>query len=107
MAFPVGYHDLLRGKKFEIPHLDGSPLLIEIPAGSKPGDTIDIRGRGIPNNRGRGRGNVTILLKLHVPEKPSKETLASLKELSESIDVQEYEIEESIRREARNRRRGL
>ena len=46
---------------------------------SKPGDTIDIRGRGIPNNRGRGRGNVTILLKLHVPEKPSKETLLLLK----------------------------
>ena len=107
MAFPVGYHDLLRGKKFEIPHLDGSPLVIEIPAGSKPGDTIDIRGRGIPNNRGRGRGNVTILLKLHVPEKLSKETLSSLKELSESIDVQVDEIEESIRREARNRRRGL
>jgi hypothetical protein len=50
---------------------------------------------------------VTILLKLHVPEKLSKETLSSLRELSESIDVQVHEIEESIRREARNRRRGL
>ena len=107
MAFPVGYNDLLSGKKFELPHLDGSSLIIDVPAGSKPGDTIDIRGRGIPRNRGRGRGNVTVLLKLHVPDNLSKKTLSLLQELSESIDILDHEIEDSIRKEARHRRSGV
>ena len=106
MAFPVGYHDLLRGKKFEIPHLDGSNLVINVPPGSKPGDTIDIQGRGIPSSRGRRRGNVTVLLKLYVPDNLSRKALESLDELSEFIDISNHEIEDSIRKEARNRRRG-
>ena len=85
-------------------HLDGSLYLLRFLQVRK--EILSILEGRIPNNRGRGRGNVTILLKLHVPEKFPKKHL-SLKELSESIDVQEYEIEESIRREARNRRRGL
>lgn len=107
MAFPVGFNDLLKGRRFEIPHLDGKPLFIDIPSGSKPGDTIDIRGRGISRTRGRGRGDVTILLKLHMPQKPSKEFLSSLEELSDSIDIANHEIEDYIRKEARNRRSGI
>ena len=107
MAFPVGFNDLLKGRRFEIPHLDGKPLFIDVPPGSKPGDTIDIRGRGIPRTRGRGRGDVTILLKLHMPQKPSKELLSSLEDLSESIDIANHEIEDYIRKEARNRRSGI
>ena len=107
MAFPVGFHDLVKGRRFEIPHLDGKPLVIEIPAGSKPGDTIDIRGRGITKTRGRGRGDVTVLLKLHMPQNLTQEVLSSLDDLSDSIDISNHEIEDSIRREARNRRMGV
>jgi molecular chaperone DnaJ len=107
MALPVGFNDLLTGRKFEINHLDKSPLIIEIPSGSKPGDTIDIRGRGLPKKRGRGRGNVTVLLKLHMPSNLSEDILSSLEELSDSIDISDHEIEDSIRKEARNRRRGI
>ena len=65
MALPLGYPEMMLGTQVELPHIDGKPLVIDIPAGAKPSETLLIHGRGMPHRRGRGRGDVTILLKLH------------------------------------------
>ena len=63
MALPISYVDLVLGTSVEISHIDGQNLKINIPAGSKPGDTISLRGRGLPSQRSRiGRGSVMVLL---------------------------------------------
>ncbi len=106
MALPLGYSDLLFGTKVSIPHPDGEDIEIKVPAKSSPGDTIVVRGRGFPVQRRRRRGDVTVLLKLHVPDKLSKEAKKAIEALSDEIGVADDLVENLVKQEARRRRRG-
>ncbi len=106
MALPVNYSDLLLGTIIEIPHVDGKNLKIKIPSQSRPGDTITIHGRGLPHMRSsRGKGSVTILLKLEMPDKITKNIKKQLIKLREDITNQSSTLESRITEEA-NKRRG-
>ena len=104
MALPLGYPEMMLGTQVELPHIDGKSLIIDIPAGSKPSETILVRGRGMPHRRGRGRGDVTILLKLHVPDKFNKTMRSTLEEMRPSFGLPLSDIEDAVRREAQDRR---
>jgi molecular chaperone DnaJ len=105
MALPLNYIDLLLGTTIEIPHIDGKNLKIKIPPVSKPGDTITISGRGLPNIRSsRGRGSVTVLLKLDMPSKISKSLKKKIEILRDEISNDSLTLEENIIKEARKRR---
>lgn len=104
MALPVGFGDLVQGRKFSIPHLDGKNLDIVVRPSTRPGETIDIPGRGIARARGRGRGDVTVLIKLHVPKKISRSDLSVLESLSDVLNLPDDAVVDSIRSEADDRR---
>ena len=103
MSLPVGFPDLMLGKTVEIPHLDGKPLTIKIPPNSLAGHTLNLKGRGLPNGRGR-RGDVIILLKLHMPKKPSKSVKSSVEKLTEDLGISASNLESAILDEAKERR---
>ena len=105
MALPLGFVELALGTQVIIPHLDGEDLRIKIPAGSNPGDTFNLPGRGLPGGR-RGRGSVTVLLKLDMPKKISRSLRKSLDSLKEEIGTDFDSLEDSITDEAQRRRRG-
>ena len=104
MALPLGYPEMMLGTQVELPHIDGKPLIIDVPAGAKPSETLLVRGRGLPHRRGRGRGNVTILLKLHVPEKFNKSMRSTLEDMRPTFGLPISDIEDAVRREAQDRR---
>ena len=104
MALPLGYPEMMLGTQVELPHVDGKTLIIDVPAGSKPSETLVVRGRGMPSRRGRGRGDVTILLKLHVPEKIDKSMRSTLEEMRASFGLPPNDVEDAVRREAEDRR---
>ena len=104
MALPLGFPEMILGTQVELPHIDGKPLMIEIPAGSKPSETIIVRGRGMPHRRGRGRGDVTVLLKLFAPKKVSKSMRSKLEELRVDFGLPPEDVESMVRREAEDRR---
>jgi molecular chaperone DnaJ len=81
MSLPVGFADLLLGTSIELKHLDGKPLVIKVPPHSNSGETIELRKRGLPRQRGGGRGDVVVLLKLHMPKKVPKSVKKSLDSL--------------------------
>ena len=104
MALPLGYPEMMLGTQVELPHIDGKPLVIDVPAGAKPSETLLVRGRGLPHRRGRGRGDVTILLKLHVPEKFNKSMRSTLEDMRPTFGLPISDIEDAVRREAHDRR---
>jgi molecular chaperone DnaJ len=104
MALPLGYPEMVLGTTIELPHIDGKPLIISIPPNSRPSETIVIRDRGMPHRRNRGRGNVTILLKLHLPNKVDKAMKGQLEELREAFGLPTEDVEDAVRREANDRR---
>ena len=107
MAIPLSYTDLVLGTTIEVPHLDGELLKIKVPAGSKPGQTILLRGRGLPSQRSRsGRGSVMVLLKLDLPSKISRGLKKKLLEIRDEISYSDDELRDKISEEARSRRRG-
>lgn len=104
MSLPLGYADLLLGTTVELDHLDGKPLVIKVPPHSNSGETIEVRKRGLPRQRGGGRGDVVVLLKLHMPKKVPKSTKKHL----ESIrgDLAPGDVRSSILDDAEERRRS-
>lgn len=54
------------GAEVEIPTIDGK-VKYNIPAGTQPGSTFRLRGKGIPNLRGYGRGDQYVTVNVQVP----------------------------------------
>lgn len=101
MSLPLGYPDLLLGTSITIDHLDGKPLVVKVPSNSNSGETIEIKKRGLPRQRGSGRGDVIVLLKLHMPSKvpkAAKKTMATLRDELGPKDQQQSIIDDAKER---------
>jgi molecular chaperone DnaJ len=74
----VSFPQLALGDKVDVPTMDGDGT-VEIPAGTQAGETLVLRGRGMPRIDGRGRGDIVAHLKLVVPSSMSAEEEAHLR----------------------------
>ena len=72
------------GAELEVPTLDGNEVL-KVPAGAQPGDTVVLRGKGLPRLRRSGRGDLVVHLKVTVPRKLN----AKQRELLQSVVADE------------------
>ena len=77
---PVSYVDAALGAKIEVPTPEG-PISLKVPAGSQHGKLLKVKGRGAPNLKGGGKGDLLARLRLDVPEKLSKKERELLEEL--------------------------
>jgi molecular chaperone DnaJ len=79
---PVTFSQLALGAAIEVPVLRGKHVL-EVAAGTQPGDVVRLKGFGMPDPRGGRRGDLHVELRLEVPRKlvPRQEEL--LRELAE------------------------
>lgn len=78
----ISFPQVALGDKIEVLTLEGTKILLEIPAGTESGKVFKISGRGIPRFGGYGRGNLYVELKIKTPKKLSrkqKELLDQLK----------------------------
>jgi molecular chaperone DnaJ len=81
-AVPVTYSQATLGGQIEIPTLEG-PDVLEIPAGTQSGREFRVTGKGVPHLRGRGRGDLRIIVYIETPSKISKEQEELLRRLAE------------------------
>jgi len=63
----------------------GEDNVASIPSGAQHGDTVRLRGKGMPRLRGMGRGDLVVHLAVEVPKKLSKRQRELLEELGESL----------------------
>jgi molecular chaperone DnaJ len=103
MSLPLGYSDLILGTQVTLPHIDGEELVIKVPAQTNSGETLEIRKRGLPRARGSGRGDVVVLVKLHMPKKISKNIKKSLDELRDELSPSD--IVSTVEEDAQKRRK--
>jgi molecular chaperone DnaJ len=69
---PVSFPQLALGARVTVPTLTGESE-IDVRAGAQPGDTLSLRGQGMPSLEGRGHGDIVAHLKLVVPKSLSPE----------------------------------
>ena len=63
---PVSFVQATLGAELEIPTIDGK-VKYTLPAGTQSGTTFRLRGKGIPELRGRGRGDQYVTVRVQVP----------------------------------------
>jgi molecular chaperone DnaJ len=87
---PLNFTTLALGGEIQIPTLD-SKEAFTIPAGTQTGSTFRIRGQGMPDVSGRGRGDLLMTVKVSTPKKLSKEQRKLLEQLSETLPKEQFE----------------
>jgi molecular chaperone DnaJ len=60
------------GTEVEVPTLDGTTV-VRVDAGTQPGRTLRLRGEGMPRMRGRGRGDIKVVVDVMVPTRLTSE----------------------------------
>jgi DnaJ-class molecular chaperone len=90
------------GTTLNLEHIDGKQLTIKVPPYSNSGDTVEIKKRGLPRNRGSGRGDVIVLLKLHMPKKIDKKSKKALEVLKSALGPKD--LVQRIKEDAKDRR---
>lgn len=78
-VLPIGIAQATLGGTFAVPTLDGDQTL-EVHAGAQPGDTLKLRGKGMPRLQARGEGDLIVTLEVSVPKKLSKRARELLEE---------------------------
>jgi molecular chaperone DnaJ len=77
------------GDEVEVPTLDGNELMT-IPAGTQTGDTIRLRGKGVPRLRRDGtaakRGDQVVTIQVRTPTNLTKDQRQLLLELGKTLD---------------------
>lgn len=87
--------DAALGAGINIPTLEGDEE-IEIKAGTQPGEVVVLRGRGMPQLRGHGRGDLKIIVDVLVPRHLSDEQKQILRQFAETAGDKQYSRETSI-----------
>ncbi|MDP9400855.1 MAG: molecular chaperone DnaJ [Actinomycetota bacterium] len=84
------------GATLEAPTLDG-PVEVEVAAGTQPGETITLRGRGMPSVRRPGRkGDLRVVVNVVVPRRINRRQRELYEELAETLEADNVRGDESL-----------
>lgn len=78
---PITYSQAVLGATIQVPTLEGHEELT-IPPGTASGEVFRLRGRGMPDPRYRGRGDLLVEVVIEVPKRISAEHERLLRELA-------------------------
>lgn len=75
---PLSFPQAALGASVKAHSLEGD-IEVSVPAGTQPGDTVSLRGKGLPRLQGRGSGDLIVHFRLVVPRSLSAEQEQSLR----------------------------
>ena len=87
---PLNFPTLALGGEIRIPTLDGDENFT-VPEATQTGTTFRLRGRGMPDVTGRGKGDLLVTVKGITPKKVSKEQRKLLEQLAASLPKEKFE----------------
>lgn len=79
---PITFAQAALGDEIEVPTLHGK-IKLKVPSGTQTGTKFRLRGKGIPNVRGRGQGDQHIIVKVITPTKLTEKQKQLLQEFAE------------------------
>jgi len=81
---PISFTEAALGAKLTVPTLEGESEF-SIPEGTQSGSVFSLRGKGIPNVNGRGRGDIYVTVVVEVPKSLSSKQKDILKKFDETL----------------------
>lgn len=92
---PVTFSQAALGAEIDVPTLE-KPVKYTIPEGTQPGTVYRIKGQGIQNLRGTGKGDMFIKVNVEVPRKLSDKQKELLRQFDGAMTGREYEQKKSF-----------
>jgi len=84
------------GCKLEVPTLEG-PEDVHVRPGTQPGETIELKGRGMPVLRRPGRrGDLRVVINVVIPRRLNEKQRGLLEQLAESMTDSNLKSDESV-----------
>jgi molecular chaperone DnaJ len=87
---PVNFPTLALGGQVTVPAIIGEAESLKVPEGSPAGSTFRLRGKGMPEVSGRGRGDLFVTVQASVPRKLTKEQRLLLESLAKALPVEQF-----------------
>ena len=87
---PVNFTTVVMGGEIEVPTLDGIET-VKVPEGTQTGTTLRLRGKGMPDVNGRGRGDIFATVQVRTPKKLNKEQRQAIEQLSKVLPRDKFE----------------
>ncbi len=79
---PISPAEAALGAKIEIPTLSDGTITLTIPPGTSSGTRLRVRGKGIPNQQSKERGDMMVDIKILVPKELTEETRSFYEQLA-------------------------
>jgi molecular chaperone DnaJ len=73
------------GTTVEVPTLD-EPVTLKIPAGTQPGTTMRVKGRGVPASGKNAAGDLLVTVSIAVPKKLTRQQRGLVEQLAAALD---------------------
>jgi molecular chaperone DnaJ len=83
LTLPVTFPEAALGATIKVPTLDGPPVAVKIPAGTKNGRTLRVRGKGVQRKDGT-RGDLLVTVEVAVPQKLSESARDALQSYADA-----------------------
>ncbi|MBQ2956855.1 MAG: molecular chaperone DnaJ [Clostridia bacterium] len=92
---PVSFTQAALGSEIDVPTLE-TPIKYSVPEGTQPGTVFRIKGAGIQNLHGAGKGDLYLTVKVEVPRKMTDKQKDLLRQFEGTITGKEYEEKKSF-----------
>jgi molecular chaperone DnaJ len=94
---PLSVTQATLGTAIEVPVPDGGTASLKIPEGTQPGASFRLKGHGVPQLGGKGRGDLHVAVRVVVPTKLSSEQRRLLEQLAKTLPAPELKKDRSLR----------
>jgi molecular chaperone DnaJ len=94
-VIPISVVQAALGAEIAVPTLE-SDYMLKIPEGTQSGATFKIRGKGVPDLNGRGRGDLLVQVRVQTPTKLNKRQRELLEELQQSLAIENKPVSRTL-----------
>jgi molecular chaperone DnaJ len=88
---PINFTTLALGGEIRVPSVKDEEETLKIPEGTATGSVFRLRGKGMPDVSGRGRGDLLVTVQAITPRKLTREQKKLLEQLAASLPPQQFE----------------
>lgn len=89
IEMPVTFVQATLGAELIVPTIDGK-ISYHMPEGTQPDTIFRLKGKGIPNVNGRGRGDQFVKVKIEIPRNLTSEQKDILRRFDDSAEEAQY-----------------
>lgn len=84
LTAPITFPEAALGADITVPTLDGTPVTLRVPPGTRSGRTFRVKGRGVPKTK--GAGDLLVTVEVAVPARLSSAERKAVEALAEASD---------------------